>query len=92
MTECNYDIDCHRPANAATGRCDLHDALVMADEAKDLLKKVLEALDRIERKDREVEHRESPSVIPPGSTGRDPAVLPQGTEGLSECSMEDNHD
>jgi hypothetical protein len=90
---CTYGIDCPRPANAATGRCDLHDAIEMAEEARDLLWKVLAALDRIARKDREasiVEHRGSHSVIPPGSTGRDPAVLPQGTEGLSECSSKED--
>lgn len=37
-----------------------------------------------------IEHCERPSVIPPGSTGRDPAVRPQGAEGLSECSSRED--
>lgn len=46
-------IGCQRPAKRETGRCDLHDAIVMAEEARDLLSKVLDRLDAIRRKDRE---------------------------------------
>jgi hypothetical protein len=56
MTKCTYGIDCPRPAVGRTGRCDLHDAMLMADEVKDLLEKMLKALDRITRKDREDNH------------------------------------
>lgn len=51
--KCNYVIDCRRVANPKSGRCDLHDAIVMAEDAKDLLRKVLDALHSIARKNRE---------------------------------------
>ena len=53
--KCTYGVDCPRPGNQATGRCDLHDAIVMTQEAKDLLKKALARLDVLARTDRQAE-------------------------------------
>jgi hypothetical protein len=45
-------IDCPRKPDTATGRCDLHDAIVMIEESRDLLMKALSSLDRIVREER----------------------------------------
>lgn len=53
--ECDC-LNCPRPANDRHGQCDLHDAIDMASEANDLIGRVLRALEKISRKDREVDH------------------------------------
>jgi hypothetical protein len=78
---CTYGIDCPRPANAATGRCDLHDAMMLAEEARDLLMKVLVRLDVLERRGREVERCESPNGNPQSSPEA-------GTSGEGLCPAE----
>lgn len=53
--KCNW-VDCPRPMNPKTGRCDLHDAIEIGNEARRLICQALDALDRLARKDREVDH------------------------------------
>jgi hypothetical protein len=85
-------FDCKRLANGRTGRCDLHDAIVMVDEANDLLEKTLKALDRIVLKDREVEHCESPNGNPQSSPEAGTSGEGLCPNGLSERLTENNHD
>jgi hypothetical protein len=59
---CSHKIDCRRPANTTSGRCDLHDAMILGEEARDLIVKVLFRLDVIERLDRDVERPEEPTT------------------------------
>lgn len=50
--KCDW-VDCPRPANVATGNCDLHDAITMTNEAWDLLEEVIGVLEKVSRKDQE---------------------------------------
>jgi hypothetical protein len=83
--KCNCGLDCPRRPNTATGQCDLHDAIAMAEEARDLLMKVLFSLGGIEREDREVEHCESPAGNSPGNPGAGNSTGSPCPNGLSEC-------
>lgn len=82
--KCTYGVDCPRLANTPSGRCDLHDAIAMAEDASDLLTKALGSLDQRARKDREeIERRDGPEGTKSGGAS-DPPLGKDVPSGLSE--------
>jgi len=71
----SYRVDCTRQANTRTIRCDLHDAIVMSREARELQEKATELLTALERKDREVDHCEPPCAPPPEEDDDDGVII-----------------